>query len=124
MLAGPAADSDVGGFVEGVARDGHDVDVLAVGGEPGGRHFAAVGDDGDGFEREGLFAVLGQLAEEFGVHEGLAACEVDFAHAGFCEEEHGAFGVGEGLDVGCFCCVEAETWRCGGCVSLTIKVGC
>ena len=108
VLARAPADLHVGGFVEGVARDGYDVDVLAVCGQPGGRHFAAVGDDGDRFEREGGFAVLGQLAEEFGVHEGLPAGEVDFAHPGFFEKEHGAFGIVGGLDVGCFCCVEAE----------------
>ena len=109
VLAGAAADLDVGGFVEGVAGDGHDVDVLAVLGEPGGGDFAAVGDDGNGFELQGGFAVSGQLAEELGVHEGLAAGEVDFAHAGFFEEEHGALGVVEGLDVGGLCCVETET---------------
>ena len=93
MLARAAANLDVGGFVEGVTGDGHDVDVLAVLREPGGGDFAAVGDDGDGFELEGRFAVLCQLAQELGVHEGLAAGEVDFAHAGFFEEEHGALGV-------------------------------
>ena len=58
VLARAAADFDVGGFVEGVAGDGHDVDVLAVFGQPGGRDFAAVCDDGDGFELERGFAVL------------------------------------------------------------------
>ena len=58
MLARAAADFDVGGFVERVAGDGHDVDVSAVFGQPGGGDFAAVRDDGDGFELEGGFAVL------------------------------------------------------------------
>lgn len=93
MLGRAATDLDVGGFVKGVAGDRHDVDVFAVFGEPGGGDFAAVRDDRNGFELECGFAVSCQLAKESGVHEGLAAGEVDFAHAGFFEEEHGALGV-------------------------------
>lgn len=108
MLARAAADLDIGGLVKGVAGDGHDVDVGAVFGQPGGGDLAAVGDDGNGLERQCGFAVLSQAAEESGVQKGLAAGEVDFAHAGFFEEEHGALGVVEGLDVGCLGRVEAE----------------
>lgn len=108
-----AADLDVCGLDEGVAGHGHDVNVRAVLGKPGSGDLAAVRDDGDGFEPQGALAVLGQLAEELGVHEGLVAGEVDLAHAGLLEEEHGALGVGEGLDVGGFGGVEAETWGVG-----------
>ena len=47
------------------------------------------------------------------MEEGFAAGEVDFAHAGLLEEEHGALGVFEGFDVGGCCGVEAETWWYG-----------
>ncbi len=50
VVARAAAYLDISGFDKGVTRDGHDVDVLGVLGEPGGSDFAAVGDDGDGFQ--------------------------------------------------------------------------
>ena len=53
----PAADGHVGGFVKGVAGDGHDVEVLGIGGEPALFDEAAVCDDGDGFEVEFFLAV-------------------------------------------------------------------
>ena len=59
MPPGAATDLDVCAFVKGIARDGHDVDALAVLRQPGLGHFAAVCDDGDGFEMECGFAVLG-----------------------------------------------------------------
>lgn len=49
MLASSATDFDVGGFVEGIAGDGHDVEVRGVLFEPGFCDFTAVCDDGDGF---------------------------------------------------------------------------
>lgn len=52
-----AADQHVGVFVEGIARDGHDVEVFGVGLEPLLFDEAAVGDDGDGFQVKVFFAV-------------------------------------------------------------------
>ena len=103
MPAGPPADLDVGGLVKGVAGDGHDVKVLSIFLEPALGDFAAVGDDGDGFEVQDFFAVLGEFAEEVGFEEGFAAGEVDFFHAGVFEEGEAFFGVGEGFDVGGLC---------------------
>ena len=108
MPALAAPDLDVRGLVEGVARHGHDVHVPSVLLQPLGRHLAAVGDNGYGFEFEGLFAVLSQLAEEAGVHEGFAAGEVYFFHARTLEEGHCALGCGEWGDVGGGSGVEAE----------------
>lgn len=52
-----AADLHVGAFVEGVARDGHDVEVFGIGLQPSFFDQAAVGDDRDGLHVEVFFAV-------------------------------------------------------------------
>ena len=57
MTSFATADHGVCGFGEGVAGHGHDVQVLGVFFEPGFFDEGAVGDDGDGFHREGFFAV-------------------------------------------------------------------
>lgn len=99
MVPLAAADLDVGGFVEGVARHGHDVDVTRVLLQPLGGDFAAVGDDRDGFKPKGFFAVFGELAQESRVHEWLAAGEVDLFHSRTLEKRHCFLGVFQRLHV-------------------------
>ena len=47
----------IGRRIEGVAGDGNDVEILAVGTHPGLADPAAVADDANAFEVEGFFAV-------------------------------------------------------------------
>ena len=110
-IAAAAADGGVGGFVEGVARHGEDVDVLAVLLEEGLRHPAAVRDDRDGLQVQRFFAVGEHVPEEGAVQERLAAGEVELLHAGLGEEGKAAFGVFFGHAVGGGGGVEAEAAR-------------
>ena len=111
VVAGASPDLDVGLVIEGVARDGHDIEVLAVLGQPSAGHLAAVGDHGHGFESQGFFAVLDELAEELSVHKGLAARKIDLLHARRFKERHAFFGVGQGFNVRCLGRVKAESCR-------------
>ena len=57
MVAFAASDHHVCPLVEGIAGDGHDVEMLGVLMEPFFFDEAAVCDDGDGFHVQVLFAV-------------------------------------------------------------------
>ena len=47
---------------------------------------AAVCDDGDGVQLQGILAIVYQTAQEFGVEEGLTPSEVELFHTGILEQ--------------------------------------
>ena len=62
VLSFATTDLDIGGFVEGVARDSHDVDVLAESRQPVVRDPAAVRDNRYPLNVQCLLAVSGKLS--------------------------------------------------------------
>lgn len=78
----PAPDQLVCLLDERVAGYGQDIQVSAVLAEPPLADLAPVADDAHALEVQVVFAVPQELAKELWVQEGLAAGDVELAHAG------------------------------------------
>ena len=108
LLAGAAADGDVGLLVEGVAGYGENVDTGGVLAQESLGDAGAVGDDRHGLQLQVVLAVVEHYTKESRVQKGFTAGEVDFLHARFGEEGKPALGVGDVASVRGGCRVKAE----------------
>jgi len=99
VVAVASADALVCVFVKRVAGHSHDVDIFAVGLEPGFVYDGAIGHDGDGFELEDSLAELAEVAEVLLVQKRFATSKVDLLHASFFKENETALGFVDGEDV-------------------------
>jgi len=108
VLAGPAADRDVGPLVEAVAAHAQHVDPAPVRLHPPPGHLRAIGDDADALEPELLFAEATEHGQFRGIEKRLAPREVDLAHAGVPQEAETPLHLLFGCYVGCLLRVEAK----------------
>jgi len=83
-------------WIERVAGNGHDIQVLPILVHPLLSDLGSIADDGGGLQQELLLAEFEYFANIFCVEEWLAPADIEFQHAGLGEESQAMFCFFEG----------------------------